>query len=112
MKLSLSAFTIALSLFGVASAFDVEYCTTQNNQGECFGIDVPAHGFACNDVRPGFENLIQQVVIITANVGCVIYQGSGCTNTSMNIGVGQQSYNLPSAWIDQLRSLSCGHPPA
>ncbi|KAJ7928373.1 hypothetical protein B0H13DRAFT_1860567 [Mycena leptocephala] len=70
MKSFLPALAITLSFFGAAYAFDVEYC---NNQGECFGINVPGTGFACNDVRPGFENLIQQVVIITAH-GCGVHQ--------------------------------------
>ncbi|KAF8173560.1 hypothetical protein K438DRAFT_1850333 [Mycena galopus ATCC 62051] len=112
MKSFLPALAITLSFFGAAYTFDVEYCTSQNNEGECFGINVPGTGFACNDVRSGFEDLIQQVVIITANVDCVIYQGASCTNTSLNLGANQGSFNLGSAWIDQVRSLGCGHPPA
>ncbi|KAJ6536887.1 hypothetical protein B0H19DRAFT_1079290 [Mycena capillaripes] len=112
-----SPLAITLSFFGAAYAFDVEYCTSQNNQGECFGINVPGTGFACNDVRPGFEDLIQQVVIITAHVDCIIFQsvgipfpsrpknstqtGAGCTNTSLDLGANQGSFNLGSAWIDQ-----------
>ncbi|KAJ7210026.1 hypothetical protein GGX14DRAFT_451285 [Mycena pura] len=98
MKLFLPALVIALSILGAAYAFDVEYCTSQNNEGECFGIDVPGTGFACNDVRSGFENLIQQVVIITANVDCVIFQAAGCTGTSLDLGTNQASFNLGSAW--------------
>ncbi|KAJ7016601.1 hypothetical protein C8F04DRAFT_1160346 [Mycena alexandri] len=112
MKSFLPALAIALSFLGGVHAFDVEYCTSQNNEGECFGINVPGRGYACNDVRPGFENLIQQVVIITPNVDCVIFQGAGCTNTSLNLGANQGSFNLGSAWIDQVRSLGCGRPPA
>ncbi|KAF8172400.1 hypothetical protein K438DRAFT_1851608 [Mycena galopus ATCC 62051] len=120
MKLFLPALVITLSFFGAAYAFDVEYCTSQNNEGECFGINVPGTGSACNDVQPGFEDLIQQVVIITANVDCVIFQPVGIPSPShpknrtqiLNLGANQGSFNLGSAWIDQVWSLSCGHPTA